>query len=117
VFGIGTTYPIAVVSIQNAVSRYQVGSAMGTMNFFRGLTAAFIVAIMGAIVLTAPGVSPAAGGRISAVTPNASGGDLANVFRWVFAFGVVCLLVSLIALIRMEERPLRGREDLPASVA
>src|SRR5262245_27344805 len=43
-FGIGTTYPVGTVSIQNAVSRYQVGAAMGAMNFFRGLTAAFVVA-------------------------------------------------------------------------
>ena len=28
-FGIGTTYPVGTVSIQNAVSRYQVGAAMG----------------------------------------------------------------------------------------
>jgi hypothetical protein len=27
----------------------------------------------------------------------------------VFAFGVLCLIASLVALIRMEERPLRGR--------
>jgi hypothetical protein len=32
----------------------------------------------------------------------------------VFALGVVCLIVSLIALLRMEERPLRGRsEEIP----
>ena len=55
-FGIGSTYPVGTVSIQNAVSRYQVGAAMGGMNFFRGLTAAFIVAAMGAIVLDALGV-------------------------------------------------------------
>jgi hypothetical protein len=36
------------------------------------------------------------------------------VFRGVFGLGVVCLIVSLIALIRMEERPLRGRsEEIP----
>ena len=52
-FGIGMTYPVGTVSIQNSVSRYQVGAAMGAMNFFRGLTAAFIVAVMGAIVLAA----------------------------------------------------------------
>ena len=55
-FGIGTTYPVGTVSIQNAVSRYQVGAAMGAMNFFRGLTAVFIVAAMGAIVLAGLGV-------------------------------------------------------------
>jgi hypothetical protein len=32
----------------------------------------------------------------------------------VFAFGVLCLIASLVALIRMEERPLRGRsEEIP----
>jgi EmrB/QacA subfamily drug resistance transporter len=112
-FGIGTSYPVGTVSIQNAVSRYQVGAAMGAMNFFRGLTAAFIVAAMGAIVLAALGVSPERGGSTAALTATASarGVDLAHMFRGVFALGVLCLVVSLIALIRMEERPLRGRSD------
>ena len=49
---------------------------------------------------------------------NASGVDLAHVFRGVFALGVLCLVVSLIALIRMEERPLRGRSaEVPPPVA
>ena len=117
-FGIGTSYPVGTVSIQNAVSRYQVGAAMGAMNFFRGLAAAFIVAAMGAIVLAALGVSPERGGNSAALTATARGVDLAHVFRGVFALGVLCLVISLIALIRMEERPLRGRsEDAPAPVA
>ena len=116
-FGIGTTYPVGTVSIQNAVSRYQVGAAMGAMNFFRGLTAAFIVAAMGAILLATLGVAPERGGHVtvmSATAANALGIDLAHVFRGVFVLGVVCLVTSLIALIRMEERPLRGRsEEVP----
>jgi EmrB/QacA subfamily drug resistance transporter len=118
-FGIGTTYPVGTVSIQNAVSRYQVGAAMGAMNFFRGLTAAFIVAVMGAIVLAAIGLAPQRGGAtVVTATANATGTDLAHVFRGVFALGVLCLVVSLIALIRMEQRPLRGRsEDAPGPVA
>jgi EmrB/QacA subfamily drug resistance transporter len=114
-FGIGTTYPVGTVSIQNAVSRYQVGAAMGAMNFFRGLTAVFIVAAMGAIVLAGLGVSIERGivKTVTATTP-APGIDLAHVFRGVFALGVLCLAISLIALIRMEQRPLRGRsEDVP----
>jgi EmrB/QacA subfamily drug resistance transporter len=112
-FGIGSTYPVGTVSIQNAVSRYQVGAAMGGMNFFRGLTAAFIVAAMGSIVLAALGVSPERGGGVTAVTAaaQAMGIDLANVFRGVFALGVVCLVISLIALLWMEERPLRGPSE------
>jgi EmrB/QacA subfamily drug resistance transporter len=62
-FGIGTSYPVGTVSIQNAVSRYQVGAAMGGMNFFRGLTAAFVVAAMGAIVLAAVGHGGDRGGK------------------------------------------------------
>jgi MFS family permease len=119
-FGIGTTYPVGTVSIQNAVSRFQVGAAMGAMNFFRGLTAAFIVAVMGAILLAGLGVSPVRGGGVATVTASAiaRAADTAHVFRDVFALGVLCLIVSLIALIRLEERPLRGRsEDAPAPAA
>ena len=110
-FGIGTTYPVGTVSIQNAVSRYQVGAAMGAMNFFRGLTAVFIVAVMGALVLAGLGVSVERGGRVTAMTADgaAPGVELAHVFRGVFALAVLCLVISLIAMIRMEERPLRGR--------
>ena len=90
---------------------------MGAMNFFRGLTAAFIVAIMGAILLATLGVAPERGGHVTVMTAtaaNALGVDLAHVFRGVFAFGVLCLIASLVALIRMEERPLRGRsEEIP----
>ena len=118
-FGIGTTYPVGTVSIQNAVSRYQVGAAMGAMNFFRGLTAAFIVAVMGAILLDGLGVTPVRGGIAGIGAPAITRGiDSAHVFRHLFALGVLCLIASLVALIRLEERPLRGRsEDAPAPVA
>src|SRR6266478_8464827 len=36
-FGAGTVYPVATVSIQNAVPGHQVGTATGAMNFFRAL--------------------------------------------------------------------------------
>src|SRR6266540_6666914 len=48
-FGAGTVYPVATVSIQNAVPAHQVGTATGAMNFFRALASALAVAIMGAI--------------------------------------------------------------------
>ena len=37
---IGTVYPVATVSIQNAIARHQLGIAMGAMNFFRSLGSA-----------------------------------------------------------------------------
>jgi EmrB/QacA subfamily drug resistance transporter len=116
-FGIGTSYPVGTVSIQNAVSRYQVGAAMGAMNFFRGLTAVFIVAAMGAIVLAGLGVAIERGGRVMVGTAAVPGVDQAHVFRGVFALGVLCLVISLVAMIRMEERPLRGPSEQVPPVA
>jgi hypothetical protein len=63
-------------------------------------------------MLAGLGIPLERGGNI--VTAAATGADAARVFRGVFALGVLCLVVSLIALISMEERPLRGRsEDVP----
>ena len=42
--GLGTTFPISVVSLQNSVARSQIGTVTGAMNFFRALMASFTVA-------------------------------------------------------------------------
>jgi hypothetical protein len=39
---------------------------------------------------------------------SASGTDAADVFRWVFASAWIFLAISLIALLVMDERPLRS---------
>ena len=54
---IGLVYPVTTVSIQNAVPHHQVGIAMGALNFFRSLASAFIVAVLGAILLAGLGVA------------------------------------------------------------
>ena len=58
---IGLVYPITTVSIQNAVPHSQVGVAMGALNFFRSLVSAFVVAVMGAILLAGLGATPGRG--------------------------------------------------------
>ena len=107
---IGLVYPVTTVSIQNAVPHYQVGIAMGALNFFRALASAFAVAVMGAILLAGLGVTPQRGAAVSVVTStmSASGADAAHVFRWVFASAWIFLAIALVALMRMEERPLRS---------
>ena len=55
--GIGTVFSMSTVSIQNAVSRFEVGTATGAMNFFRALISSLVVAIMGAIVLAGLGAT------------------------------------------------------------
>jgi EmrB/QacA subfamily drug resistance transporter len=108
---IGLVFPVTTVAIQNAVPYHQVGIAMGALNFFRQLASAFVVALMGAILLAGLGVAPERAGRaVSVVTSvsGAAGTDVAFVFRWVFLAALVFLAIALIALHVMEERPLRG---------
>jgi EmrB/QacA subfamily drug resistance transporter len=107
---IGTCYPVGTVSIQNSVSRHQVGIAMGAMNFFRALGSALVVAIMGAIVLAGFGVAPehAAGSDSFATALHSFTGDASTVFAWVFLFAAGCLAVGIFAYVMMEERPLRA---------
>jgi len=110
--GIGTVFSCTTVCIQNAVSRFHVGTATGVMNFFRALASALVVAIMGAIVLA--GVGHGQGGN-RAIDVLAQAGqssvDLAGIFRWVFGASAVFLLISITAFALMEERPLRGRSE------
>jgi MFS family permease len=107
---VGLVYPVTTVSIQNAVPHHQVGVAMGALNFFRALASAFAVAVMGAILLAGLGVTPQRGTAVSVVTStmNASGAAAADVFRWVFAAAWIFLAIALVALLLMEERPLRS---------
>jgi hypothetical protein len=81
------------------------------MNFFRALFSALVVAVMGAIVLAYVGGE---GRAVDALATAGTGGvDLAGAFRWVFVCGAVFLMFSLVALLIMEERPLRGRSEMP----
>jgi EmrB/QacA subfamily drug resistance transporter len=109
--GTGSSYPTVTVSIQNAVAHQQIGVAMGAMNFFRALASAFVVAVMGAIMLAEFGASPQRGGGASsafiATASNASPDDLAHAFSHIFAVAVIFLIIGIVALIIMEERPLR----------
>jgi MFS family permease len=109
-FGAGTVYPVATVSIQNAVPAHQVGTATGAMNFFRALASTLAVAIMGAILLAGLGATPERGTGVELLveTAGAAGIDMAAVFRFAFVAADVFLLAALAAVLLMEERPLRG---------
>ncbi|OLB69812.1 MAG: hypothetical protein AUI16_26990 [Alphaproteobacteria bacterium 13_2_20CM_2_64_7] len=116
-FGAGTVYPVATVSIQNAVPAHQVGTATGAMNFFRALASALAVAIMGAILLAALGATPERGTGVELLveTARAAGLDIAVAFRFVFVAVDAFLVAALAAVLLMEERPLRGPASGPAS--
>ena len=119
-FGVGTVYPVATVSIQNAVPAHQVGTATGAMNFFRALASTLVVAVMGAILLAGLGATPQRGTGVELLveTAGAAGVDMTAVFRWVFVAADIFLVAALVAVLLMEERPLRGsrnrRQRLPS---
>ena len=52
-----------------------------------------------------------------AAAASAAGADVAVAFRWVFAAGLVFLAGSLVALIVMEERPLRSSTEASSTPA
>jgi EmrB/QacA subfamily drug resistance transporter len=105
--GVGSVFPLSTVCIQNSVLPHQMGTATGVMNFFRALVSALAVAIMGAIVLAGFGVAPERG-RGADLILAAGTADASHVFRWVFAAAAAFLVIGLVALIRLPERPLRG---------
>jgi Na+/melibiose symporter-like transporter len=87
------------------------------MNFFRALGSALAVAIMGAILLAGLGFTPERGGvglEVAAVDAGAAG--VASVFRYVFAAALVASVLTVGALVLLEERPLGGpvRKETPA---
>jgi hypothetical protein len=86
------------------------------MNFFRALTSALAVAIMGAILLSGLGFAPERGGvgtELLVTNAGASGLDAAHVFQWVFVAALVFSIITLVAVVLMEERPLHGAQEMP----
>jgi len=103
--GVGPMYPMSTIVMQNAVKPHQLGTATGTLNFFRTLGGAIIVAVFGAIVLGggADGVGVMTLERLAVAH-----GDLVPAFRWVFVAAVICLAIAFCSLLAVEERPLHG---------
>jgi EmrB/QacA subfamily drug resistance transporter len=102
--GVGPMYPMSTIVMQNAVRPHQLGTATGTLNFFRTLGGAIIVAVFGAIVLG----SGADAGSVTLERLVTGHGDLASAFRWVFIAAVICLAIAFASLLAVEERPLHG---------
>jgi EmrB/QacA subfamily drug resistance transporter len=107
--GTGSSYPVVTVSIQNAVAHHQIGVAMGAMNFFRSLASSFVVAVMSAIMLANLGAAPQRGASsaVLAIAENATTAQLARTFSYIFLVAVAFMVISVVALVIMEERPLR----------
>ncbi|ESX55321.1 MDR family MFS transporter [Mesorhizobium sp. RSR380A] len=108
--GSGTTFPVATVSVQNAVDRAHLGVATGVLTFLRSLGSALGVAMLGAVALgyglPLAGEGAPAAGQIVSATP----------FMMIFLAAAVTLVLALITLALMPEKSLRGRDDAEAPV-
>jgi EmrB/QacA subfamily drug resistance transporter len=107
--GLGVMYPVTTTVVQNAVEPHQLGIATGALNFFRLLGGAIIVAAFGAILLGGMGAA-GQGLTLEVLLSGAAraGTDLAAPFRMAFAAGAVFLALGLLAVLAIEEKPLRG---------
>lgn len=106
--GLGTTFPVTVVSIQNAVARSQVGTVTGAMNFFRALMSSFTVAAFSAILLMALGANISLGGEHRGPVNSIAAADMVMAFRYVFGAAAALLGCAAICMMLMEERALAG---------
>jgi len=106
--GLGTTFPVTVVSIQNAVARSQVGTVTGAMNFFRALMASFTVAAFTAILLMALGADISLAGEHRGPVNSIAAADMIAAFRYVFGAAAAMLACAALCMILMEEKPLAG---------
>ena len=106
--GLGTAFPISVVSIQNAVARSQIGTITGALNFFRALMASFTVAAFSAILLMALGADISLGGEHRGPVTSIASADMIAAFRYVFGAASAMLACASLCMILMEEKPLAG---------
>ena len=106
--GLGTTFPISVVSLQNSVMRSQVGTITGAMNFFRALMASFTVAAFAAILLMALGADISLSGEHRGPVNSIAAADMIVAFRYVFGAAAAMLASATSCMALMEERPLAG---------
>jgi EmrB/QacA subfamily drug resistance transporter len=122
--GIGVCMPTALVMVQNAAERRDVGSATGAMLFLRSMGGAFGTTLVGALLTgtfsaSLAGAGFAGIGDLSALKP---GGALAGLgalaetagmtaltsgFRIAFAACLVFFLIGLVIALGLRDLPLR----------
>jgi hypothetical protein len=89
--------------MQNRIAQHQLGIAVGTMSFARSLFTTMMVALLGVIVLAVTSaIAPGSGGA-----PPPGAAEAALAFSRAFYVVLGCLVTSFVALVLIEERPLR----------
>jgi EmrB/QacA subfamily drug resistance transporter len=105
--GFGMVSQILIVAVQNSVQGLEMGIAMATANFFRGLGGAVGAAVLGAVFATRAGTfaltdGPTAVGHIAR-------SDVIDGVRAVFAVAAPIALAGLLVVLALKEVPLSSR--------
>jgi len=108
--GAGTAFPVATVSVQNAVDQMHLGVATGVLTFLRSLGGALGVALLGAVAL---GYGLPLGREGTGSVVHAASGP---GFSMIFFVCAAITIASFVGFLLMPEKKLRGyaREIPPA---
>ncbi|MGN6377476.1 MAG: MFS transporter [Gaiellales bacterium] len=103
--GFGMVGQVLIVAVQNASQRRELGIAMATTSFFRGLGGALGAALLGAVFAARFAATTGAG--VGHLTP-AARTDLIHAVQAVFVVAAPVALLAFAAVALLEEVPLTG---------
>jgi EmrB/QacA subfamily drug resistance transporter len=104
--GFGMVGQVLITAVQNSAPRRELGIAMATTSFFRGLGGAIGAAVLGSIFAAAAGTSLPAG-RVQSLA-GAARADLIGGVQSVFIVGSVIAALALLIVLALPEIELRA---------
>jgi EmrB/QacA subfamily drug resistance transporter len=110
--GFGMVGQVLITAVQNSAPRRELGIAMATTSFFRGLGGAIGAAVLGSIFTAAAGISIPAG-PVHALA-GAARADVIGGVQSVFVVGSAIAALALLIVLALPELELRGAPN-PAS--
>jgi EmrB/QacA subfamily drug resistance transporter len=110
--GFGMVGQVLIAAVQNSVRREQLGVAMATTTFFRGLGGAVGAAALGAIFTARAGLGTTAASSLRHLSAGARA-DVIHGVQAVFLTAAPIAAVALIVVLLLREVPLQGRASEP----
>ncbi len=105
--GFGMVSQVLIVAVQNSVERRELGVAMATANFFRGLGGAAGAAVLGTVFVARAGTSGLDAGPSAVGT--AARAEVIDGVQTVFAVAAPIAAVALLVVLALREVPLASR--------
>jgi len=105
--GIGTSFPLVIICVQNAVDPGHLGVATGAATFLRALGGAMGVSVLGAVFLSFGFAQKTE----AAKWLNDLGPQAGAAFAAIFFTAGIGLVITDVFLVLMDEKPLRGKSE------